>query len=110
MFINKYQNQEATVLEMNGRLDMAGSIELENVLGAVYQAGDAHVILDMADVNYLNSTGIRVLVRFLQLMQQSGRQLVLAGMTHNVLRAMHLVGLQGVFNPYANVQAALAAT
>jgi anti-sigma B factor antagonist len=109
MVINRYKNQQATVLEMSGRLDMAGSIELEKVLGQVYDEGHTRVILDMADVQYLNSTGIRVLVRFWQVMQQSGRELVLAGMTHNVTRAMELVGLQQVFNPYSNVQAALAA-
>ena len=108
MFINEYKNQGATVLELNGRLDMAGSVELENKLDAIYDAGHARVILDMADVSYVNSTGIRVLVRFLRLMQQSNRELVLAGMTHNVQRAMHLVGLHGVFSPYATLQAALA--
>ena len=109
MFINQYKNQGATVLELSGRLDMAGSVELESRLGDVYNTSDARVILDMSHVNYVNSTGIRVLVRFFRLMQQSNRELVLAGMTHNVQRAMHLVGLHGVFNPYATLQAALAA-
>jgi anti-sigma B factor antagonist len=103
-----YDNQGTTILELSGRLDMAGSVELENKLEGVCSAGDARVILDMAEVSYVNSTGIRVLVRFFRMMQQSNRELVLAGMTHNVQRAMHLVGLQGVFNPYATLQAALA--
>ena len=107
MFVNEYKNQNATVLELSGRLDMAGSIELENALGRVYDAASGDVILDMANVNYVNSTGIRVLVRFYQLMQRTNRRMVMAGMSQNVQRTFDLVGLQTVFNPYATIQAAL---
>lgn len=61
MTVNKRQEAETTVLEIEGRIDTNTSPQLQAELLKVFQ-GAAHVVLDFARVQYVSSAGLRALL------------------------------------------------
>ena len=107
MFINRNHEGEILILELSGRLDTFGAIEFESRLQEACDEGSHTVVVDMSDVHYVNSTGLRVLAQFLKLSSERNCDLRLVGLSANVEKAIGLVGLQNFFRPYVSVQAAL---
>jgi len=107
MFINRNYQGDVLILELSGRLDTFGAMELETRLQEACDEGRGPVVLDMSDVAYVNSTGLRVLARFLKISRERNCDLRLVGLTPNVEKAIGLVGLANFFQPYASLQAAL---
>lgn len=63
MFISEYSLHNAKVLVLEGRLDAIGAAELDTRLQQAVQNGELDIVLDMADVVYINSSGLRILAR-----------------------------------------------
>lgn len=108
MYINESDRNNAIVLELSGRLDSVGASELEESLARACEGASRAVVLDMSDVGYVNSSGLRVLARFLKLSQEKNCDLRLFGMTDNVDRALEMVGLDAFFPKYDSLQEALS--
>lgn len=61
MTIKKLQDGDATVLEIEGRIDTNTSPQLQTELLKVFQ-GSNHIVLDFAKVQYISSAGLRALL------------------------------------------------
>jgi anti-anti-sigma factor len=109
MFINQYPKDDVVIIELEGRLDGDGAVQLDSTLAALCEGQQAKVVLDMAAVNYVNSSGLRVLARYLKISQAHGCQMRLCNLGENVSRALEMVGLYQFFQHYETLQAALAA-
>jgi anti-sigma B factor antagonist len=51
-----------TVVEMRGELDMATSAQLLESLQRLVDAGDRHLVVDLAEVSFMDSSGLGALV------------------------------------------------
>ena len=79
-------------LSLHGELDLANAARLEDELRRV-EAGDAGVILvDLADVSFIDSTGIRALITAAARSRHDNR-LVLQRASPVVLRVLRLTGV-----------------
>ena len=81
------------VLELIGELDLDGAPRLEEELLRV-EAGDAPaIIIDLAGLEFIDSTGIRLLLMAAERCQQSGRLTLLKGprQVHRVFEITDLV-------------------
>jgi len=108
MYIQEYQQNGVVVLELSGRLDTEGAAALENLLQRLRAEHQHRVVLDMSSVDYVNSTGLRVLAQFIKEVKVTNNRLRLAGLTPNVERVVSMVGLHHFLQPYQTLQAALA--
>lgn len=61
MFINKKDVEQGVVIEIEGRLDTINSPKLEEVLLPLLDE-NPQVTLDFADVDYISSAGLRILL------------------------------------------------
>jgi anti-anti-sigma factor len=83
------------VLSLVGKLDNLGAEELENALSPVLTGGD--VALDFSGVEYVTSSGFRVLmVALKRQLAQKGR-LELVGLSAPVIRFFGIAGLDRTF-------------
>ena len=65
------KNAEATVIEIVGRLDTTTAPALEKAING--DIGDAkHLVLDLKDMQYISSAGLRVLLGAQKKMQKIG--------------------------------------
>ncbi|MGH2885099.1 MAG: STAS domain-containing protein, partial [Solirubrobacteraceae bacterium] len=86
--------QDATVLNVNGEIDLGTAPVLREVLLPVLEHGTGPVIVDLSEVPFMDSTGVHVLVDALQRLTPQNRRFAIAcregGQVHRLLA---LVGL-----------------
>jgi anti-sigma B factor antagonist len=76
MKITKNQNGNSLCLALEGRLDTNTAPELENTIkGAI--DGVEELTIDMADLDYLSSAGLRVLLGAQKIMNKQGSMRVI---------------------------------
>ncbi|HEY9749295.1 MAG TPA: STAS domain-containing protein [Allocoleopsis sp.] len=98
------------VFQAAGHLNAANATELQNQLRHKVACSAApHVVVDMAQVDSLDSSGLMVLVGVLSFAQRLGCQLVLCSISPSVQIIFELTQLDRVFPIFEN-QAAFAAT
>jgi anti-anti-sigma factor len=85
------QQGPATVICLSGELDLASSAALEEVLEGT--AGAQILILDLRDLEFIDSTGLSVLVKAHQAAEEGGRQFGLVKGGAQVQRLLTLTGL-----------------
>lgn len=107
MYISEQFQNDVTILTLTGRLDTEGALALEERLGTIHDMGVRRAILDMAGVTFVNSTGLRVIARFLKMCQDQNCSMKLVGLTENVERAFDLVGLLSLFQTHSTLQSAI---
>jgi anti-anti-sigma factor len=84
----------ATLVTVSGELDLRTSPELEGRLGAAFDAGAEVVILDLRQIEFMDSTGLRVLLAAHQRAQESGRRFALVRGADQIERVLTLTGVR----------------
>lgn len=93
-------------VSLAGRMDIAGTAEIENQLAAVLTARSISVILDLAEVSYLASIGIRALILNARAVTRRGQRLVLAAATPAVAEVLSVSGVDQLIPLYPDVSSA----
>ena len=94
------------VVGVSGRLDQNLTPALEAELDALLAEGRNRLIVDLADVNYINSGGLRCLVTAWRKAKMQEGNMLLAGLHDRVEEVFSLVGFDKVFTIYPTRQAA----
>ncbi|TAJ73449.1 MAG: anti-sigma factor antagonist [Phenylobacterium sp.] len=107
MQINEETRGDVLVVAATGRLDSGSAGELEAVLPARVQTHDK-VILDLAEVPYVSSAGLRVMLIGAKAARAKGHKLVLTGLAQTVREVFDISGFTSIFAIEADVESALA--
>lgn len=99
---------QAVVLQVTGDVDFSNSPELRQALLSVLQPGPARLIVDLAGVSYMDSSGVATLVEALQVQRRHGRQVVLCGLQPKVKGIFEIARLNMVFTIAGDRRQALA--
>ena len=87
-----------TVVAVSGEIDLYTAPRLHSELAAaVMGEGPARVVVDMAGVDFCDSTGMNVLLAALRRARERGGDLVLAGPRPAVRKILQVTGLESVF-------------
>jgi anti-anti-sigma factor len=84
---------QAQILAVSGELDLAAAASLEEEFDRVLEAGSPVIVVDLKELDFIDSTGLSVLVRAHQRAQQSGLELGLVNPGAQVERLLSLTGL-----------------
>ena len=57
--------------------------------------GDGDIVIDMSKVDFMDSSGLRVIIELHQRAEQASRRLVLRAPSHSVARLIEVSGLNG---------------
>ena len=88
------RNADATaVISVSGELDLASSPALEEELERVAQSDAQLVVVDLRGLEFMDSTGLSVLVRAHQRAEENGRRLGLVNGSQQVQRLLTLTGV-----------------
>jgi anti-sigma B factor antagonist len=80
------------VVKASGELDLMTVPQLEEALAdAQLDRGD--IVLDLSELDFIDSTGVHLVLRVWQASQRDGWQLSITGAGPDVTRAFELVGL-----------------
>lgn len=84
-------------LRLVGELDMDTASRLEAALTPVYERGVAILVLDLSELEFIDSTGLNQLVMALKRQRERDGQVVLHAPTDQTLKVLELVGLTKLF-------------
>jgi anti-sigma B factor antagonist len=99
-----------TVLEVGGEVDVYTAPRLRERLIELVDAGAKHVIVDLSRVEFLDSTGLGVLVGALKRLRAVDGSLGLVCAQERLLKIFRITALDRVFSLYESVEAATSAT
>ncbi len=88
---------DVIILELNGRLDSNTSKLLEDKVMEVLGQGSKKLLMDFADVDYINSTGLRVLLLALQQLKKNQGKLVLCSIKDYMKEVFEISGYTEIF-------------
>ncbi len=97
-----------TVLGLEGKLDNAGSDELKAVLLPLLATGGS-VALDFAKIDYVTSSGFRVLLQAEKEQRKQGGRLLVAHLSPALRNFFEIAGLHTVLHLVPDLDAALSA-
>lgn len=92
---------EALVVRVEeARLDAACAIQFKDRMREIAAAAPPRVILDLARVGFVDSSGLGAIVAVMKFLAPA-RRLELAGLTPNVAKVFHLTRMDTVFTIHA---------
>ena len=83
----------ATVIAVGGELDLASAPALESELQAAAQSDAELLVLDLRELEFMDSTGLSVIVKAHQRLSEEGRALSLVRGPQQVQRLLDLTGV-----------------
>ncbi|MEO7794148.1 MAG: STAS domain-containing protein [Thermoanaerobaculia bacterium] len=110
MIVEKRRIGPDTLLVVEGVIKLGESaVFFAKALERVLEEEGRHVLVDMARINQMDSTGIGELVGYLTRFSEARRKLILVAPSERVQRLLRVVQLDALFPTYETLDAALAA-
>jgi anti-sigma B factor antagonist len=100
---------DRTVVSVGGEIDVYTAPKLREQLVDLINAGQYHLVVDMEDVEFLDSTGLGVLVGGLKRVRAHDGSLRLVCTQERILKIFRITGLTKVFPIHDSVADAVAA-
>ncbi|RMH41719.1 MAG: anti-sigma factor antagonist [Alphaproteobacteria bacterium] len=91
------------------RVDAAIAIDFKDWFLPLATAPQETVVIDMAKVEFLDSSGLGAIVAVLKALTPSGKSVALAGLSETVAKVFRLTRMDRVFTIFEDVGAALNA-
>lgn len=108
MQISEENHDAVLVISASGRIDSNTAGDLEAVLPARVESNPA-VVMDLAQVAYVSSAGLRVLLRGAKISKSTGNTLVLCGLDPSVQEVFDISGFTSIFTITPDIGSALGA-
>ena len=82
---------------LDGELDTAAAAETEAALKPLFESTGKDLVLDCADLQYIASSGIRILVNLLKTAKAKGDRVVLKNVNEVIRDVLELTGFVSYF-------------
>ncbi len=83
--------------DLNGDLDNVASMQAERDLAPVFERTDCDIVLDCTELNYISSSGLRILLSIYKHTRSNGHKAVLKGLKEDVEEVFQLSGFKPLF-------------
>ena len=106
--INERQAGDVSVLDMSGKITIGeGSVSLRTAIRRLLEEGKKRILLNLAQVSYIDSSGIGELVSSYTAINKEGGQLKLLNLTQKLQDLLTITKLLTVFDVYESEAEAL---
>lgn len=105
------ENLDATtaVIRPKGRLTMVSTSGLRSIVAETVAGGRNHLVVDLSETDFIDSSGLGALVAGLKSARQAGGDLRIALPSDQVRTVLELTNLDRVLRPAASIQDAFGA-
>ena len=98
-----------TVLDLSGRITLGeGSVQVRDAIRNLIGKGQKHILLNLEDVNYIDSSGLGELVSAFTTAKNQGAEVKLLNLTKKVHDLLQLTKLYTVFDVKDDEASAIA--
>jgi anti-sigma B factor antagonist len=98
-----------TIVSVDGEIHVSTAPEFSGALSATIESGRTHLVLDLSDVMFIDSTGLSVLLNALRRVTRAGGRMAIVCSNPTVLRLFEITRLDTTFDLHADLEPALAA-
>ena len=107
--ISERQSGDVTILDMDGKITIGeGSVALRTAIRRLLEEGKKKILLNLARVSYIDSSGIGELVSSYTAINKDSGELKLLNLTQKLQDLLTITKLLTVFDVYENETEALA--
>ncbi len=107
--ISERQAGDVTILDLGGKITIGeGSVALRNTIRRLLGEGNKTLLLNLADVGYIDSSGIGELVSSFSAVNKEGGKLKLLNLTQKIQDLLAITKLLTVFETFEDEGEALA--
>lgn len=108
MELSSTERSTDVVVHVNeDRIDAAVAVEFKDAMRAYFAAQHPRVVLDLAKVDFVDSSGLGAIVAILKEVGE-GKSFALAGLTPGVEKVFRLTRMDTVFTIYSDIDDAFA--
>ena len=101
MDINVRRRSEVQVIQLRGALRLGQGVDtFRQAVDEALNAGDVRLVVDLAEVPMVDSSGIGVLVKSMASAKQRGGSVKLVNPSKFALQTLRLVGVLGLFEVF----------
>ncbi len=98
MEIDVQEKDDIVNVKVNGDIEMMSIKNFKQMLFEIGQNVDKDIEIDLSSVDYIDSSGVGVLISLLKLQKKKGRELKIGKVSSKVLNVLKLSSLSDVFN------------
>ena len=107
--VKERQAGDVTILDLSGAVRMGeGAVSLRNAIRGLADQGNKKILLNLADVKNIDSSGIGELIANYTTITRDGGQLKLLNLTEKIQNLLVITKLLTVFDSYDNEGEALS--
>jgi anti-anti-sigma factor len=103
------QKDGVTVVRLSGRLDAAGAGEIRNQLQELADNNDSLILLNFHGVDFIDSTGLGLVVSIYRRVREHGRDLVVCSLTPQARTLFELTRMHRILDIHETEELALEA-
>ena len=99
---------DAKILDCSGKITLGeGTISIRNTVRDLLESGSKKIILNLAEITYIDSAGIGELVSTYTTVLNNGGRLKLLNLTNKIQQLLTITKLLTVFDTFENEETAL---
>lgn len=102
MNIHEERKDGVLILGLEGRLDATSSKMFEEKIVATIDAGETGIVIDLSQVDYISSAGLRVFLVASKRLNPAGGKLVLCSLQEPVKQVFEIVGFFSILSIHSS--------
>jgi anti-sigma B factor antagonist len=100
-------DEQTTVVAVRGEIHVSTAPEFSGLLTGAITEGRTRMVLDLTDVEFIDSTGLSVLLNALRRVTRAGGRMALVCTNPTVLRLFEITKLDSTFDIFADIAPAI---
>ena len=109
MEIQTERSDGTLIAKAEGRIDGVNARDFEEALKAAIQADDGTVVLDLENLSYISSAGLRVILLIAKTLRKRDSDLMLCSLSDPIREVFEISGFDKIIPVHASREDALAA-
>jgi anti-anti-sigma factor len=107
--MNIIQEDKDGIMELiiSGRLDAVSAVEADKNFSSILNEGYNILLINLSNLDYISSAGLRVLLVVAKRIQQSKGKVVLCALSANVIEVFEISGFSSIFKIFPTSEEAL---
>ena len=107
MELTEEKTDEWVVICVSGRLDTTNYNVLEKRMMELIDLGNDHILMECSKMDYISSSGLRILLMGLKKISQTKGQFLLCGLQENIREIFEISGFTSIFKIFSDQSEAL---
>ena len=92
------QSEDKYLITLEGEMDTAAAVEVEKQLQPLYNTNGQDIIIDCIKLEYIASSGLRILISILKGAKAGGSRVVLKDVNDDIKTVFKLTGFINIFD------------